>query len=160
MVLNYLRRREPVAELRYPFEMRLGGPQSWSGHNGEEKFPAPAGNQTLEPWSSGPWPVSLYFSSWVLRNCQWSTLCWKVSHTVPYIADMKHSLSICMSRLRSLNSWLNSPKEQHLNSSFDNPTWLAACSSCCWQYGKGYHVEAWRHRPKYSPLMIYCVLCT
>jgi len=25
----------------YPLERRLGGPQSWSGHNGKEKFPCP-----------------------------------------------------------------------------------------------------------------------
>jgi hypothetical protein len=43
---------------QYPLDRRLGGPQSWSGHGGEEKnFPAPAGNQTPKPHSSSPQPV-------------------------------------------------------------------------------------------------------
>jgi hypothetical protein len=33
---------------RYPLDRRLGGPQSRSGHSGEDKIPSPAGNRTLE----------------------------------------------------------------------------------------------------------------
>jgi len=34
--------------LWYPLDRRLDGPQSWSGHNSEEKkFPAPATPETL-----------------------------------------------------------------------------------------------------------------
>jgi len=32
---------------RYPMDRRMGGPQSWCGHDGERKFPAPARNLTL-----------------------------------------------------------------------------------------------------------------
>jgi hypothetical protein len=32
----------------YPLDRRLGGPQSFSGRDGEKKFSAPAGNRTLE----------------------------------------------------------------------------------------------------------------
>jgi len=33
----------------YPFDRRLGGPQSRFGCRGEKKFPAPAENRILEP---------------------------------------------------------------------------------------------------------------
>jgi len=41
---------------QYPMDRRLDGPQSWSGHSGEKKFPAPARNQTLESQLSSPQP--------------------------------------------------------------------------------------------------------
>jgi hypothetical protein len=44
----------------YPLDRRLGGPQSRSGHGGEEKnSPAPAGNRTLELRSSSPQPSAI-----------------------------------------------------------------------------------------------------
>jgi hypothetical protein len=36
----------------YPFNRRLGGPQSWSGRHGEVKILAPTGTRTPAPWSS------------------------------------------------------------------------------------------------------------
>jgi hypothetical protein len=39
----------------YQLDRRLDGPQNRSGDDGEEKkFPAPAGNRTLEPRSPSP----------------------------------------------------------------------------------------------------------
>jgi hypothetical protein len=44
----------------YPLDRSPGGPQSHSGCGGEEKkFPAPAGNRTLEPRSSSAIPTEL-----------------------------------------------------------------------------------------------------
>jgi hypothetical protein len=43
----------PGRSLWYPLDSRMGGPQSLSGRGGG-KFPAPAGNRTLEPRSSSP----------------------------------------------------------------------------------------------------------
>jgi hypothetical protein len=49
-------RKEPLV----PIERRLGGPLSRSGSGGEDrKFPAPAGNRTLEPRSSSPEPIAI-----------------------------------------------------------------------------------------------------
>jgi len=44
----------------YPFGRRLGGPQSWSGHNGEEKKSLPL--LGIESQSSSP-QLSLYTDS-------------------------------------------------------------------------------------------------
>jgi hypothetical protein len=38
----------PGKSLQYPLDMRLGGPQSWSGHSGKEKNDLPLpGTETL-----------------------------------------------------------------------------------------------------------------
>jgi hypothetical protein len=48
----------------YPLDRRLGGPQRRSGSGIEEKFPAPAGNWTLEHWS--PSPLHSRYTDWAI----------------------------------------------------------------------------------------------
>jgi hypothetical protein len=55
--LLYARRRSPLPG--YPLSTRLGGPQSHSGHGGEEKKSSCAGNRT---WLSRPYPS--HYTNW------------------------------------------------------------------------------------------------
>jgi hypothetical protein len=43
----------------YPFDRRLGGPQSQSGRLGEENILDPTRTQTPTPWSSSPLPFAI-----------------------------------------------------------------------------------------------------
>jgi hypothetical protein len=45
--------------LRYPLDMRLGGPQSRSGRRAEEKILDPTGTRTPTPRPSSPQPVAI-----------------------------------------------------------------------------------------------------